>query len=160
MGPLSKDEVMTDSEEKTRDLGQALGAALAPGDIISLTGDLGAGKTRFAQGLAAGLGVDGPVTSPTFTIMKIYEGRLPLYHFDVYRIQKIAELEAIGYEEYFFGDGATVIEWGDKIAQILPRDHLRLEIHRDFNRIEQRLFIVEAFGERSRELAKILAQAA
>lgn len=159
MGPISKDELTTDSEGGTRELGRVLATALAPGDIISLTGDLGAGKTRFVQGVAAGLGVDEPVTSPTFTIMKIYEGPLPLYHFDVYRLQKITELEAIGYEEYFFGEGVTIIEWGDKIREALPADHLRLEIHRDIDHIERRLFIVEASGERSRELAKALAGA-
>ena len=159
MEPISRDELTTNSEIETRELGRALAAALAPGDVISLTGDLGAGKTRFVQGVAAGLGVDEPVTSPTFTIMKIYEGRLPLYHFDVYRLQKITELQAIGYEEYFFGEGATIIEWGDKIREALPADYLRLEIHRDVDDIERRLLIVEASGERSQELAKTLAGA-
>ena len=160
MGPISRDELSSDSEAGTRELGCALAPVLTPGDVISLTGDLGAGKTRFVQGVATGLGIDEPVTSPTFTIMKVYEGRLPLYHFDAYRLHKLAELEAIGYEEYFFGDGATIIEWGDKIREALPADHLRLEIHRDIGDVERRLFIVEASGERSRELAKALAGAA
>lgn len=160
MGSANIGELTTDSESETRKLGYALGAMLMPGDVVSLTGDLGAGKTRFVQGVARGLGIDEPVTSPTFPIIKIYEGRLPLYHFDVFRLKTIAELEAIGYEEYFFGNGATIIEWGDKFREALPTDHLRLEIHRDLNDSERRFFIVEAYGGRSRELAKAVVGAA
>src|SRR3972149_9195313 len=102
-------ELTTNSETETKQLAKSLAKALRPGDIISLTGDLGAGKTRFVQGLADGLGVNEAVTSPTFTIIRSYEGRLPLHHFDVYRLSGLRDLDHLGYEEYFFGDGVTVI---------------------------------------------------
>ena len=96
------------SAKETCELGRRLGLTAAPGSVFALCGDLGAGKTVFAQGFAAGLGVREPVNSPTFTILQVYDsGRLPLYHFDVYRIEEPEEMEEIGYEDYFFGDGVT-----------------------------------------------------
>ena len=113
-------------------LGQKLGAAAVPGEVIALTGDLGAGKTAFAQGFARGLGVQEPVTSPTFTIQQLYgSGRLPLCHFDVYRIEEPEEMEEIGYEDAFYGDGVTLIEWADLIEELLPPDTVRIEIRRN-----------------------------
>jgi tRNA threonylcarbamoyladenosine biosynthesis protein TsaE len=116
---------------ETGDLGARLAAYLHPGDVINLSGDLGAGKTRFVQGLAAELGVTEHVTSPTFAIIKEYRGALlPLYHFDVYRLESARELADLGYEDYWFGDGATVIEWGDKFKDLLPANALTIEFKR------------------------------
>ncbi len=113
----------TYSAEETKELGRELIKNAAPGDVYALVGELGVGKTVFAQGAAEGLGITEPVTSPTFTIVQIYdEGRMPLYHFDVCRITDIREMEDIGYEEYFDGNGITMIEWADLIEEILPSE--------------------------------------
>ena len=100
-------------------------------------GDLGAGKTAFVQGLAQGLGIEEPVTSPTFTIVNCYEGRLPLYHFDVYRIGSWEEMDEIGYEDYVYGDGVAVIEWPEQIAPILPEKRYDITISKDYEKEEQ-----------------------
>lgn len=119
---------MTRNPEETYKLGIQLGERLKPGIIISLNGDLGAGKTQFTKGIAKGLGVDDYITSPTFTIVNEYEGRLPFYHFDIYRIDDIEELYEIGFEEYIYGKGVSVIEWGDMIGDILPDDIIYIYI--------------------------------
>ena len=104
--------IETYGPEETKELGEKIGRQTRPGQIYTLTGDLGVGKTVFTQGLARGLGIKEPVSSPTFTIVQIYEeGRLPLYHFDVYRIGDVEEMEEIGYDDYFFGNGVCLIEW-------------------------------------------------
>ncbi|HEB12361.1 MAG TPA: tRNA (adenosine(37)-N6)-threonylcarbamoyltransferase complex ATPase subunit type 1 TsaE [Actinobacteria bacterium] len=150
-------QLTTETEEETKTLAEGLAVALEAGDIISLTGDLGAGKTRFVQGLADGLGIKKPVTSPTFTIIKQYDdGRLPLYHFDVYRLNGPSDLRALGYEEYFFGDGITVIEWGDKINDLLPPDHLTIEFHRTTESVNRRTLVFTSRGQRSEQLKKVL----
>ncbi|MDQ1519648.1 MAG: tRNA threonylcarbamoyladenosine biosynthesis protein TsaE [Actinomycetota bacterium] len=120
----------TTSADHTRALGAALGAVLRPGDVVLLAGDLGAGKTTFAQGVAAALGIDGPVTSPTFTIVHEYDGRIPLVHVDVYRLETLAELHDLGFEEIVDDARVTLVEWGDMVAQALPTDRLlvRLEL--------------------------------
>lgn len=113
--------IETNSPEETFEAGRKLGQQAKPGEIYTLDGSLGAGKTVFTQGMAAGLGIRDQVNSPTFTIVQIYEdGRLPLYHFDVYRIGDIGEMYEIGYEDYFYGDGVCVIEWAEQIAELLP----------------------------------------
>ena len=107
--------------EETFAVGKRLGGQAAAGQIYTLTGDLGVGKTVFTQGFAAGLSVTEPVNSPTFTIVQVYDtGRLPLYHFDAYRIGDVTEMDEIGYEDYFFGDGVCLIEWADFIREIIP----------------------------------------
>lgn len=107
--------------EETFAIGKRLGESATAGQIYTLTGDLGVGKTVFTQGFAAGLSVEEPVNSPTFTVVQVYDtGRLPLYHFDAYRIGDIAEMDEIGYEDYFFGDGVCLIEWADLIREIIP----------------------------------------
>ena len=124
--------IETHSAEETFELGKKIGQNAKPGQIYCLTGDLGVGKTVFTQGLAAGLGITEPVNSPTFTILQIYEeGRIPLYHFDVYRIEEIEEMEEIGYEEYFDGAGVCLIEWANLIEEILPKEHIRIMIEKD-----------------------------
>ncbi len=111
----------TFSQTETFDIGKHIGENAKAGDIITLSGDLGVGKTVFAQGVAAGLGIKDHVCSPTFTILQVYDdGRLPLYHFDTYRIEDPGEMEAIGYEDYFFGDGVCIIEWPEMVDDLLP----------------------------------------
>lgn len=122
----------TYGSEETYRLGEEMGRKAEPGDVYALSGDLGTGKTVFAQGFAAGLGISGYVNSPTFTILQVYEeGRLPLYHFDVYRIEEPEEMEEIGYEDYFYGDGVTLIEWAELIDVLLPDRAFRINISKD-----------------------------
>lgn len=120
------------SEEDTKNLAMITAHEAKKGDIFCLDGDLGCGKTVFAKGFAEGLGVREAVTSPTFTILKEYrEGRLPFYHFDVYRIADPDEMYAIGYEDYFFGDGVCLIEWSEQIAELIPENAIRIRITKD-----------------------------
>ena len=122
----------TRSPEETYELGRKIGLQARPGHVYTLTGDLGVGKTVFTQGVAAGLGITEPVSSPTFTIVQVYEeGRLPFYHFDVYRIGDIEEMEEIGYDDYFFGKGICLIEWAELIEEILPDDRISITIEKD-----------------------------
>ena len=112
------------SPEETLEIGRKLGQEAQPGQVYTLIGDLGVGKTVFTQGIAAGLGIEEPICSPTFTIVQEYDtGRMPFYHFDVYRIGDIEEMEEIGYEDYFYGDGLTMIEWANLIEEILPETY-------------------------------------
>lgn len=123
------------SENETYEAGRELALSAKPGDIYCLDGDLGAGKTVFAKGFAAGLGINEPVTSPTFTIVREYEsGRLPFYHFDVYRISDPDEMFAIGYEDYFFGDGVCLVEWSELIDELIPESAVRINITRDLGK--------------------------
>lgn len=125
----------THSPEETYVLGKKLGEQAVSGQIYCLDGDLGVGKTVFTQGFAAGLGIDGPVNSPTFTIVQQYEeGRLPLYHFDVYRIGDISEMDEIGYEDCFYGEGVCLIEWSQLIPEILPEQVIRICIEKDLDK--------------------------
>ena len=125
----------TNGEEETFRIGKQLGASACAGEIYCLDGDLGTGKTVFAQGFAAGLGIKEPVNSPTFTIVCEYEdGRLPLYHFDVYRIEEPQELEEIGYEEYFYGGGVCLVEWANLIEELMPEDTIRVRIEKDLEK--------------------------
>ena len=120
--------IETNSPEETFELGRRMGQACVPGQVYTLIGDLGVGKTVFTQGLAAGLGITGPVNSPTFTIVQEYEqGRLPFYHFDVYRISDVEEMDEIGYEDYFYGQGVCMIEWANLIEEILP-EHRKITL--------------------------------
>ena len=124
----------TRNPEATFELGRSLGKAAYAGQVCTLIGELGAGKTVFTQGFAAGLGVDGLVSSPTFTILQIYDnGRLPFYHFDVYRIADVEEMEEIGYEECFYGAGVSLIEWANLIEEILPEQYTRITIEKDLD---------------------------
>ncbi len=121
--------------EETYELGERLGREAAPGMIYCLEGDLGTGKTVFTQGFARGLGVEGPVNSPTFTILQQYEdGRLPLYHFDVYRIGDVEEMEEIGYEDCFYGQGVCLVEWPSLVREILPEEALWIYIEKDLEK--------------------------
>ena len=125
----------TNSERETYELGLAVGREARPGEVYTLIGDLGVGKTVFTKGLAAGLGIKEPVSSPTFTILQEYEeGRLPFYHFDVYRIGDVEEMDEIGYEDYFYGDGVCLIEWADLIREILPEHYKEIRIEKDLDK--------------------------
>ena len=122
-------------EQDTYELGKRLGEDCKPGDIVLLNGDLGVGKTVFTKGFGKGLGIEEPISSPTFTIMQIYEqGRIPLYHFDVYRIADPEEMDEIGYEDYFYGDGVCLIEWAELIAELIPQKHTAIRIEKDLEK--------------------------
>ncbi len=135
---MDEEEMMrieTFSAEETYALGKKLGSEANPGDVLTLIGDLGVGKTVFTQGFADGLGITEPINSPTFTIVQVYEeGRLPFYHFDVYRIGDIEEMDEIGYEDYFYGNGVTMIEWANLIEEILPQDYREVQIEKDLEK--------------------------
>lgn len=121
--------------DETFELGRQIGQQAKAGEVYTLTGDLGVGKTVLTQGVAAGLGIEEPVNSPTFTILQIYEeGRLPFYHFDVYRIGDVEEMDEIGYEDYFYGDGICLIEWANLIEEILPPAYRQITIEKDLSK--------------------------
>lgn len=124
--------IETASDEETFKLGVAIGLSAKAGDIYTLEGDLGVGKTVFTKGVAEGLGVTDNVNSPTFTIVQVYEGgRLPFYHFDVYRIGDTTEMDEIGYEDYFYGDGVCIIEWAERIAELIPQNAKKITIEKN-----------------------------
>lgn len=126
--------IETRSAQETFALGEKIGKQAKAGEIYTLTGDLGTGKTVFTQGLAKGLGIGEPVSSPTFTIVQEYEeGRLPFYHFDVYRIGDIEEMEEIGYEDYFYGEGVCLVEWANLIEELLPEKRTEITIEKDLD---------------------------
>lgn len=128
-------EIETRSAKETFRLGEALGRMARPGQVYALTGELGTGKTVLTQGVAAGLGIREPVSSPTFTILQSYEeGRLPFYHFDVYRIGDLEEMDEIGYEDYFYGDGVCLIEWAELIEELLPPERTAIRIEKDLEK--------------------------
>lgn len=125
----------TFSVAETHVLGKKIGETAKPGDVYTLVGDLGVGKTVFTQGIADGLGITEPVSSPTFTIVQVYEeGRMPFYHFDVYRIGDIEEMDEIGYEDYFYGEGLCMIEWANLIEEILPDKRYDVTIEKDLEK--------------------------
>ena len=148
------------SPEDTFQIGMRLGKLAEAGEVYTLTGDLGVGKTVFTQGFAKGLGIDESVNSPTFTILQIYEGgRLPLYHFDVYRIGSVEEMEETGYEEYIMGDGVSLIEWADLIEEILPRKRTRVLIEKDLEKgFDYRRITVELTGEQTAGIRHVPGQ--
>ena len=141
--------IETHDPEETFEVGRKIGMNAKPGQFYTLTGDLGVGKTVFTQGVAAGLGITEPVNSPTFTIIQEYEdGRLPFYHFDVYRIGDLEEMEEIGYDDYFFGQGICLIEWAELIEEILPEKRIEVTIEKDLEKgFEYRKITIEERGE-------------
>ena len=123
------------SPEETLELGRKMGQEAKPGEVYTLIGDLGVGKTVFTQGIAEGLEIDEAICSPTFTIVQVYEeGRMPFYHFDVYRIGDIEEMDEIGYEDYFYGEGLCMIEWANLIEEILPPRYKEITIEKDLEK--------------------------
>ena len=134
--------------EDTAALGERVGQLAKPGEVYTLIGDLGVGKTVFTQGLAKGLNITEPVNSPTFTIVQVYEeGRLPFYHFDVYRIGDVEEMDEIGYEDYIYGQGVCLIEWANLIEEILPERYIRVTIEKDLEKgFDYRRITIERVG--------------
>jgi len=119
---------ITKSEEETREIGRMIGKNLLPGDIICLIGELGSGKTTITQGIAQGLGVRVSVTSASFKLINEYKGRIPVYHFDLFRLDKLSEIEELGYREYFYDQGVTIIEWAEKIRPLWPEERIEIEL--------------------------------
>ena len=148
--------VETFSSEETAALGERLGRVLEPGGFVALVGELGAGKTQFSKGIALGLEVDPqtPVTSPTYTILNIYQGRHPLYHFDLYRLQGAEEVEDLGFEEYFSGDGVCVVEWAERMEGDLPAQLLTVSL--DHRGAEGRSVCFDAAGTRPEAILRAL----
>lgn len=127
--------IETTSPEETFEAGKQLGLLAKPGDVYTLNGDLGVGKTVFTKGIAKGLGITEHVNSPTFTIVQVYEsGRLPFYHFDVYRIGDIEEMDEIGYEDYFYGDGVCIVEWAELVAELIPSTAKKITIEKNLEK--------------------------
>lgn len=148
-------KIYLENEEKTREIGYKLGQLLTSKSVICLIGDLGAGKTTMTQSLAKSLEVDDYITSPTFTIVNEYEGRMPLYHFDVYRIGSSDEMYDIGFDEYINGDGVCIIEWANLIEDILPEEYLYIEMN---YKETGREMILTPKGEKYEELVKELVK--
>lgn len=140
-------DILSKSTDQTIKLGERLARHLKKGDIVCLQGDLGSGKTTFIKGVAKGLKIaPAKVNSPTFVLMNAYQGRLPLYHFDLYRLENTGEVGAIGYEEFLYGDGVSVIEWAERLGGLTPKEHLRVELrHKGEN---ERSIKFSAAGER------------
>lgn len=142
-----KQIIETTSPKETEELGIKMGQEAKPGEVYTLIGDLGVGKTVFTQGIAKGLQITDPISSPTFTIVQVYEeGRIPFYHFDVYRIGDIEEMDEIGYEDYIYGEGLTMIEWANLIQEILPEHHRQITIEKDLEKgFDYRRITIEDF---------------
>ncbi len=141
-----KNYIETNSPEETFEVGRKLGQTAKPGEIYMLNGDLGVGKTVFTQGVAAGLGITEHVNSPTFTIVQVYErGRLPFYHFDVYRIGDVEEMDEIGYEDYFFGNGLCIVEWAERIKELIPKKAVQITIEKNLEKgFDYRRILIES----------------
>lgn len=140
--------IVTTSAEETRIVGASLAPVLLPGDVVSLSGDLGAGKTVLVQGLVGALGVPGPIPSPTFTIMHNYDGRFPVVHMDVYRLDSFQEVLDLGFEELVDPEAILIVEWGEAVAPLLPRRYLEVDIRHppDLDDLERRVVVFRAHG--------------
>lgn len=146
--------IVTKTPEETRALGRQVGTLANPGDVYLLTGNLGAGKTCFTQGIARGLGIDDYILSPSFVIMREHHGRLPLYHIDLYRLENVNEAADLGLDEYLYGDGVCVVEWAERAMNVLPAEHLFIRI--DYRGDDERSLTFEAVGSRYAELISSL----
>lgn len=151
-------EIRSNSPDTTKAIGEKLGRFLEAGDVVALYGDLGAGKTCFAQGVARGLGILSNVTSPTFVLLREYEGRLPLYHFDAYRLNGAEDFTQLGGEEYLSGNGVSVIEWAERVAEALPEDRLEVEFVRLHGDEDARLLHFKGTGQRSLAIVEVLGR--
>ncbi len=149
--------IITKNPEKTKNLGKEISKIIKPGDLLAFYGELGAGKTCFIQGISLGLEIKDYVTSPSFTIINEYQGKIPIYHFDLFRLDNAEEILELGYEEYFYGEGLTVIEWAEKIEQLLPKEHLKIDI-KFKDRYERTISFIsqgDRFDKFLKELSKI-----
>ena len=147
--------IITKIPEETKNLGKEVGKLAKPGDLLAFYGELGAGKTCFIQGISLGLKVKDYVTSPSFTIINEYQGKVPIYHFDLFRLNA-EEIFELGYEEYFYGEGLTVIEWAEKIEQFLPKEHLKIDIK--FKDLYERKISFISQGDRFYKLLKEISR--
>lgn len=150
----------TDAVESTRDLARAVADLVESGDVLLLAGELGAGKTAFAQGFGAGLGIDEPITSPTFTLARQYEGRFPFHHLDVYRLERLSEMQDLGVSELLDSGGVLLVEWGDAIAPALPADYLEITLtygDTDDERHLELRCVGSRWSSRTRVLGEIIA---
>jgi len=150
-------EIRLNNFEETEEFGIKLGKSLKSGDIVCLNGDLGAGKTTLTKSIGLGLDVKEYITSPTFTLINQYRGRLPVYHFDVYRLENVDELYDLGFDEYFYGNGVCIVEWAEKIEKLLPKERLVLDIKKGKD-IDERVINITAYGNRYIELLKELEE--
>lgn len=148
--------VITKSPEETKKLGKKLGKLTKPGDLLAFYGELGAGKTCFIQGISQGLKVKDYVTSPSFTIINEYKGKIPIFHFDLFRLNHAEEILELNYMEYFYGEGLTVIEWAEKIEAFLPQEHLKIDIK--FKDHSQRIISLISQGDRFNRFLKELSK--
>lgn len=137
--------------QETSDFGIILGKILKPGDIVCLNGDLGAGKTTLTKSIGLGLGVDDYITSPTFSLINEYQGKYPVYHIDTYRLENIDEIDDLGFDDYIYGRGVSIIEWGDRIEKFLPREKLVIDIEKSQNE-DERILNISGFGKRYNEI--------
>lgn len=144
---MNTTKIETNSFQETFEFGKRIGENAQPGQVYTLIGDLGVGKTVFTQGVAKGLGIEGPVNSPTFTILQVYEeGRIPFYHFDVYRIGDVSEMDEIGYEDCFYGNGISLVEWANLVEEILPEHYTEIRIEKDLSKgLDYRLISMTQF---------------
>lgn len=143
------------SLEDTKEFGIKLGKALRPGDIICLNGDLGAGKTTLTKSIGEGLGVEDYITSPTFALINEYEGKFPVYHFDTYRLEDVEEIDDLGFDEYIYGRGVSIVEWADRIEKALPKEKIIIDIKKG-KEDEERILDISGFGNRYEEIIEEL----
>lgn len=148
-------EIKLNNLRDTEKFGEKLGLALAGGDFLSLTGGLGSGKTTLTKSIGLGLGVEDYITSPTFALINEYEGRVDVFHFDVYRLESEEELLDLGYEDYFYSNGVTIVEWANKIEELLPKNRINVNIEKGKN-LEERVIKLSGEGNRYREIVKEL----
>lgn len=146
-------EIILNNLEETQKFGEKLGSILKEGDILCLNGDLGAGKTTLTKSIGSGLGVDEYITSPTFALINEYRGRLPVYHIDVYRLENVEEIDDLGFDEYIYGSGVTIIEWAERIRSFLPKDRIILDIRRGDDENSRRVSL-SGDGERYRAVLR------
>lgn len=148
-------EIILNGLEETNRFGIKLGKLLGPGDVVCLNGQLGAGKTTLTKSIGLGLGVDDYITSPTFALINEYDGKYPVYHFDVYRLENTEELYDLGFDEYFYGRGVSIIEWADRIGSFLPDERIVLDIE-STDDIDERKINITIFGDRYKEIVEEL----
>ena len=149
-------EIKLNGLKDTEEFGIRFGKLLKPGDIVCLNGDLGAGKTTMTKSIGIGLDVEEYITSPTFTLINMYKGRMVVYHFDVYRLENVDELYDLGFDEYFFGEGVCIIEWAEKIDRLIPKDRIIIDIKKLTDNIDERILHISGYGNRYEEMIKEL----
>ncbi|MBC8590043.1 tRNA (adenosine(37)-N6)-threonylcarbamoyltransferase complex ATPase subunit type 1 TsaE [Lachnospiraceae bacterium NSJ-29] len=152
---MNKLEIKLNSLQETEEFGIRLGKLLKSGDILCLNGDLGAGKTTMTKSIGIGLDVEEYITSPTFALINQYRGRIPVYHFDVYRLENVDELYDLGFDEYFFGNGVCIIEWAEKINKMIPKEKIVINIQKGNNENE-RILHIDGYGKSYEDIIKEL----